>query len=122
MKNALYKYINADIAYIHEVFLHYGYPNIADESVREFCEVLIGWIEEIEAENEADDFALESVRQLLKSARKKKNLCFPFSPCPPVGVQLYHYERKQGTTTYWAAVDEQRRLYHYERKQGTTTF
>lgn len=76
MKNALYKYINADIAYIHEVFLHYGYPNIADESVREFCEVLIGWIEEIEAENEADDFALESVRQLLKSARKKKNLCF----------------------------------------------
>lgn len=33
--------------------------------------VLIGWIEEIEAENEADDFALESVRQLLKSARKK---------------------------------------------------
>ena len=43
MKNALYKYINADIAYIHEVFLHYGYPNIADESVREFCEVLIGW-------------------------------------------------------------------------------
>lgn len=54
----------------------HGYPNIADESVREFCEVLIGWIEEIEAENEADDFALESVRQLLKSARKKKNLCF----------------------------------------------
>ena len=33
--------------------------------------MLIGWIEEIEAENEADDFALESVRQLLKSARKK---------------------------------------------------
>lgn len=76
MKNALYKYINADIVYIHEVFLHYGYPNIADENVHEFCEVLIGWIEEIEAENEADDFALESVRQLLKSARKKKKLCF----------------------------------------------
>lgn len=38
--------------------------------------VLIGWIEEIEAENEADDFALESVRQLLKSARKRKSLCF----------------------------------------------
>lgn len=58
------------------MFLHYGYPNIADENVHEFCEVLIGWIEEIEAENEADDFALESVRQLLKSARKKKKLCF----------------------------------------------
>ena len=38
--------------------------------------MLIGWIEEIEAENEADDFALESVRQLLKSARKRKSLCF----------------------------------------------
>lgn len=76
MKNALYKYINADIACIHEVFLHYGYPNIADENVHEFCEVLIGWIEEIKAENEADDFVLESVRQLLKSARKKKKLCF----------------------------------------------
>ena len=32
--------------------------------------------EEIEAENKADDFALESMRQLLKSARKKKKLCF----------------------------------------------
>ena len=76
MKNALYKYINADIVYIHKLFLHYGYPNIADENVHEFCEVLIGWIEEIEAENKADDFALESMRQLLKSARKKKKLCF----------------------------------------------
>ena len=76
MKNALYKYINADIVYIHEVFLHYGYPNIAGKNVCEFCEVLIGWIEKIKAEDEADDEALESVRQLLKKALKKKSLCF----------------------------------------------
>lgn len=76
MKNALYKYINMDIDYIHEVFLDYNYPNIADENVRNFCEVLIKWIEQIEVENANDDFALESVRQLLKSSQKKEKLCF----------------------------------------------
>ena len=36
-------------------------------------------------------------------------------------VVLYHYERKQGTTTLCAAVAIRVKLYHYERKQGTTT-
>ena len=76
MKNVLYKYIDMDIEYIHDVFLHYRYPNIANNDVRNFCEVLINWIEQIEPENEADGFALESVHQLLKSVRKKKPLCF----------------------------------------------
>ena len=30
MKNTLYKYINADIDYIHSVFLKYNYPKVAD--------------------------------------------------------------------------------------------
>ena len=34
---------------------------------------------------------------------------------------LYHYERKQGTTTLWRHVKILSILYHYERKQGTTT-
>ena len=34
---------------------------------------------------------------------------------------LYHYERKQGTTTLTSCVWLSRLLYHYERKQGTTT-
>lgn len=76
MKNALYKYINADIEYIHEVFLQYGYPNISNDKVYAFCETLVDWIENVETENEQDDFGLESVRQLLKSSRRKQSLCF----------------------------------------------
>lgn len=76
MKNVLYKYINLDISSIHKIFIHYGYPNISHENVEQFCNVLIKWIEERKVENEADEFALESIRQLLKSSRKKKNLCF----------------------------------------------
>ena len=34
---------------------------------------------------------------------------------------LYHYERKQGTTTYEVSFYYWFGLYHYERKQGTTT-
>ena len=34
---------------------------------------------------------------------------------------LYHYERKQGTTTCLSALCWCSSLYHYERKQGTTT-
>ena len=34
---------------------------------------------------------------------------------------LYHYERKQGTTTEKFNCFTRHRLYHYERKQGTTT-
>ena len=51
--------------------LEYGETMCGRYYIPEEDSVLIGWIEEIEAENEADDFALESVRQLLKSARKK---------------------------------------------------
>lgn len=76
MKNVLYKYINNDIEYIHKVFLHYQYPNISSKDVQAFCETLIDWIEKIIAENEIDGFALESLRQLLESGRKKENLCF----------------------------------------------
>lgn len=76
MKNVLYKYINKDIDYIHEVFLHYKYPNIADDSVNGFCKTLIEWIQNIQSNNEQDNFALESVRQLLNSAKKLNKLCF----------------------------------------------
>ena len=37
------------------------------------------------------------------------------------GDKLYHYERKQGTTTCRLGWSVCHRLYHYERKQGTTT-
>lgn len=76
MKNVLYKYINLDISSIHKIFVRYSYPNISDENVEEFCNVLIRWIEERKVENDTDDFALKSIRQLLKSSRKKKKLCF----------------------------------------------
>ena len=76
MKNTLYKYINADIDYIHSVFLKYNYPNIQSDNVQPFCEDFIAWIENINVENEQEDFGLESVRQLLKASQKKENLCF----------------------------------------------
>lgn len=76
MKNTLYKYINADIDYIHSVFLKYNYPNIQSDNVQPFCEDFIAWIENINVENEQEDFGLESVRQILKASRRKENLCF----------------------------------------------
>lgn len=76
MKNVLYKYINADIEYIHSIFLKYNYPNIQPDNVQPFCEDFIAWIENISVENEREYFGLESVCQLLKTARKKDNLCF----------------------------------------------
>ena len=36
-------------------------------------------------------------------------------------VQLYHYERKLGTTTIYYDYIKGFLLYHYERKLGTTT-
>ena len=43
--------------------------------------------------------------------------------CLPVWMhpELYHYERKQGTTTSRTLSWQFVALYHYERKQGTTT-
>lgn len=76
MKNSLYKYINADIDYIHSVFLKYNYPNIRSDDVQPFCEDFITWIKNISVENEQEDLGLESVRQLLKASRKRDNLCF----------------------------------------------
>ena len=35
--------------------------------------------------------------------------------------ELYHYERKLGTTTRIALTFSFSKLYHYERKLGTTT-
>lgn len=76
MKNALYKYINVDIEYIHSIFLKYNYPNIQSNDVQQFCDDFITWIENISAENKEDYLRLESVHQLLKDSRKKENLCF----------------------------------------------
>lgn len=48
---------------------------------------------------------------------KEKSACFLF----PMLRLLYHYERKQGTTTCQRYSRQNRGLYHYERKLGTTT-
>ena len=55
MKNTLYKYINADIDYIHSVFLKYNYPNIQSDNVQPFCEDFIAWIENINVENKQEE-------------------------------------------------------------------
>lgn len=77
MKNVLYKYINIDIATIHDVFLEYKYPNIDSEQVSNFCSEMIKWIDITMAKANFNDCVLLGIiKQLFEEAKDKEELCF----------------------------------------------
>lgn len=75
LKNDLYKLSRLEIDSVIELFYKYEYPNIKNESVFPFIEELIslfnGYIDK-----EEYHFGLESLRQILKEAKKKGSLPF----------------------------------------------
>ena len=75
LKNDLYKLSRLEIESVIELFYRFGYPNIKNEEVLTFIEALTslfnGYIDTFEFH-----FGLESLRQILKEAKKKGSLPF----------------------------------------------
>lgn len=75
LKNDLYRLSRLEIESIIELFYSYEYPNIKSECINQFIEDLTslfdGYIDTVEYH-----FSLESLRQILKEAKKKKSLPF----------------------------------------------
>lgn len=75
LKNDLYKLSRLEIDSVIELFYDFEYPNIKKESVLSFIEALTslfdGYLEQSEFH-----FGLESLRQILKEAKKKGSLPF----------------------------------------------
>lgn len=75
LKNDLYKLARLEIDLVIQLFYKYEYPNIKNDSLIPFIEELTslfqGYIETAEFH-----FCLESLRQILKEAKKKGSLAF----------------------------------------------
>ncbi|MEX2484732.1 MAG: DUF3800 domain-containing protein [Brumimicrobium sp.] len=75
MKNDLYKLARLEIDSVIEVFYKFQYPNIKPESVVPFTEELASLFDKYISLEEYH-FGLESLRQILKQAKKKASLPF----------------------------------------------
>lgn len=75
LKNDLYKLSRLEIDLVIELFYKYEYPNIKKESVLQFIEDLTSLFDGY-IETEEYHFGLESLRQILKEAKKKGSLPF----------------------------------------------
>lgn len=75
LKNDLYKLARLEIDAVIDLFYKFGYPNIKSEEIIEFVESLSDLFEPYLGEEEFH-FGLESLRQILKEARKKGALPF----------------------------------------------
>lgn len=75
MKNDLYKLARMEIGSVIALFRKYGYPNIKPDDVVSFIEDL-GELFEDYIDDMEFHFGLESLRQLLKEAKKKGELSF----------------------------------------------
>lgn len=75
MKNDLYKLARLEIDSVIEVFYKFQYPNIKRESVVPFIEEL-AYLFDKYISLEEYHFGLESLRQILKQAKKKASLPF----------------------------------------------
>ncbi len=75
LKNDLYKLSRLEIDSVVELFYKYEYPNIKKESVLQFIEELTSLFN-CYIEKEEYHFGLESLRQILKEAKKKGSLPF----------------------------------------------
>lgn len=75
LKNDLYKLSRLEIDSVIELFYQYEYPNIKKESVLTFIEDLTSLFDGY-IDTEEFHFGLESLRQILKEAKKKGSLPF----------------------------------------------
>ena len=75
LKNDLYKLAKLEIESVIELFYNSGYPNLKKNSVLEFIEELTSIFDEY-IDTEEFHFGLESLRQILKEAKKKDSLPF----------------------------------------------
>lgn len=75
LKNDLYKLAKLEIDLVTELFYNFGYPNLKKESVLEFVEELTSIFDEY-LDTQEFHFGLESLRQILKEAKKKNSLPF----------------------------------------------
>lgn len=75
LKNDLYKLAKLEIDSVIELFYDFEYPNIKKESVLEFIEALISLFDKY-LQTEEFHFGLESLRQILKEAKKRNSLPF----------------------------------------------
>lgn len=75
LKNDLYKLAKLEIDSVIELFYDFEYPNIKKDSVLEFIEALISLFDKY-LHTEEFHFGLESLRQILKEAKKRNYLPF----------------------------------------------
>lgn len=75
LKNDLYKLSKLEIDSVIALFYHFEYPNIKKEKVIPFIEALTSLFEPY-LETDEFHFGLESLRQILKEAKKKSSLPF----------------------------------------------
>lgn len=75
LKNDLYKLAKLEIGLVTELFYNFGYPNLKKESVLKFIEELTSIFDEY-IDTQEFHFGLESLRQILKEAKKKNSLPF----------------------------------------------
>ena len=75
LKNDLYKLSRLEIDSVIKLFYKFEYPNIKNESVLPFIEELTSLFDEY-IDTEEFHFGLESLRQILKEAKKKGSLPF----------------------------------------------
>jgi len=74
LKNDLYKFARLEIDAVVHLFYKYGYPNVKSAEIVNFIEDLTGILEPYL--DEELHFGLESLRQILKEAKKKGTLPF----------------------------------------------
>ncbi len=75
LKNDLYKLSRLEIESVIQLFYKYEYPNIKSESVLPFIEELTSLFDDY-IDTQEYHFGLESLRQILKEAKKKNSLPF----------------------------------------------
>jgi hypothetical protein len=75
LKNDLYKLARLEIDAVIQIFYRFGYPNIKSAELIDFVEALTGLFEPYLSEDDFH-FGLESLRQILKEAKKKGSMAF----------------------------------------------
>lgn len=76
IKNVLFKYAKRDEEYILPLLAQYNYPNIDPGKIKDYCFVMVDWIEKIVPDDDEDEFLLEFLRQELKASGKKGDVPF----------------------------------------------
>ena len=76
VKNILYNYVLQDASFFLSLLAKYDYPNIKENKISEFCEDFICWIDSLNSQSPEEVFALELLRQGIKTSLKTNDLIF----------------------------------------------